>query len=605
MVDRSMYSKDPEEYSEEHFDDPLHQKIQSQRKPFWKNKKILIGIGAAVVAVVLIVVFVFAGQNGTYTGDKVFLEIDGTEATTSGGEVSYRINCINKEEVNLEDVEVGLIFPETFSFISSTLDRESNNIWKVGEIETGHSKDFEVKGTLSGISEAMQTVKGTMNFTPKGIGSSFEVESEFSTVISSGDVTVVVDAPETTTSGSNIEYLVRYENKGDETVQNLFLKMTYPEGFAYAEARPKPAEGSNTWKLPAMKSGSKGEVLIKGSITGSKDEAMRVTAELGSKNDSGEFFLQTQNEDSTRIVESAESITATILGETEIVTDPGQEFKVVIKYQNQGSVALKNAIVEFELNPDIVDFSKLNISGGAYEEGKIVWNSSGISELSLIQPNDGGEIEFKLPIKNRAELPISSITDKNFAVNGQAVLIGSEDERVESVPLVIKLNSFLTIVPQGLYYDQYGGEPIGSGPMPPKVGEKTTYHITLFVENLANDLGEVEVSVPLAPGVKWEDNEKVSHGQDLEFDSKANKIIWRIGKVPANTGTFSEKMVASFDISITPGADKVGDEPELLKQTTYTGNDTFTETALLGESAGLTTELPDDKFAKDQGEVQP
>ncbi|MFC1617766.1 hypothetical protein ACFL2B_00630 [Patescibacteria group bacterium] len=604
MVDRSMYSKDPEEYDPEHFEDPLHQEIKTSRVNFLKSKKFWIIIGAIVAAVVLLFVFVFGEQAGTYSGDKVFLEIDGTQTIESGGEVSYRINCINKEEVDLNNVEVELLFPDTFSFTSSTLEKESNTLWQIGNIEAEHSVDFEVKGTLAGKADELKTLNGAMRFSPVGIGSDFAVESEFSTVIAAGDLNLSIDAPDTTQIGGDVEYFVRYENKGEKTAQNLFLKMSYPEGFAFKSAEPSSTEGNSTWKLPALKAGAKGEVLIKGNLDGVNDETKRVTAELGSQNDDGEFFSQISKEDTTRIVESAESVTATIDGQTEIIADTGEEFEVLITYQNQGSVALKNAIIEFDLNPDIINFEKLAIPGGSYSEGKITWNSSGVPELALIQPNDGGEIEFRLAIKDRTQLPINAITDKNFKIDGQAVLIGGEGERVQATPLVIKLNSFLTIIPQGLYYNQYAGEPIGTGPMPPRVGEKTTYRITWSVENLANDIDNAIVSVVLAPGVKWENNDRVSHGQELTYEPKSGKISWNIGKVPANTGTFSEKMTASFDISITPGEDKIGKEVPLLQESTYEGEDAFTGVELKGDAAGFSTELPDDKFAEDQGAVE-
>jgi len=610
------FDEPPKEYSAEHFDDPLQQQIKVPwYKKLLQNKKMLFIIGAAVAAILIVILIVaLSSGGGSYSGERVFLEIEGPDSVADGSQVTYRINAVNKEAVDIRDVEIELIFPQGFSYTSSSIEKsEDGNVWNLGSIEENYSSDFEVSGILSGSASELKIVKGVMRFTPADINSDFSVEAEASTIISAGNILLTIDAPQTSASGNDVEYKVRYENRGNENEKGWYIRLNYPRGFEYSKAEPAPDEDNNIWKLPDLESGEQGEINISGILRGADSEVEKVVAELGTMDADGSFKVQLSKEDSTRIVESAVVIEENLLNDDDSIIDTGEELDFVVSYENLGSVGLRNVEIEVTFsNPDIIDFSEFQAKGGAYSDGKIIWNSSGVPELALVQPNTSGDLEFSLKIKDRLEIPIESVADKNFMLKTLASIRSddiplsiSAEHKVDSEPLNLKLNSFITVNTQGLYYDQFSGEPIGSGPMPPRVGEKTTYRIMWEVTNLANDLSDARVSVVLAPGASFSGNTNVTHGQDIRFDPKTSTIIWDIGRVPANTGSLGEKMLASFDVSVIPGDDKIGGFVDLLQETLFSATDDFTGAKLQGTDEALTSELPDDKFAEDKGKVQP
>ncbi|EKD49165.1 MAG: hypothetical protein ACD_63C00249G0006, partial [uncultured bacterium] len=436
-------------------------------------------------------------------------------------------------------------------------------------------------------------------------------EAEGDTIIASSDISLSVDAPQTTTSGNQIEYIVNYENKGKNAKTNLQVRVNYPDGFSFSKAEPSPSNGNRTWDIPSLKSGERKKIKVLGALSGGDGESKRVEAEIGTVDSNGKFFTQIKKEDSTRIVEAGILITETVNGKSETFVDAGTTLDYVIEYKNEGGIGLRNVVVENEINTEILDMSTFNAKGGALENGKIVWNSSGVSELALIQPSQEGRLEFSAGVKKKEELPISSISDKNFQITSRASISSddiavsiSAEKKVEAAPSIVKLNTFIGVDAQAFYYDQFTGEPLGNGPMPPKVGQKTTYKVFLNMTNLSNDVAEVVVKCQLAPGIKWEWNDSVSHGEKLDHNSKTGEVLWKVGRVPANTGTFSEKMIASFDISITPGEDRIGKTAPLIVTTKIVGEDTFTEQKLDSSDGDVSTELPDDKFAEGKGNVE-
>ena len=601
----------PQEYSAEHFQDPLRQQI---KEPWWskllrdKKKLTLIIILASAAVAGIIIWIVIRNSLPIFSGKKVFLEISAPSALASGSEITYRINCVNKEEVALKEAEVELILPPSFQYQDSSWPSEDRRTWSLGRIEPNASKDFTLTGTLSGVADEASPITGTMRFVPEGINSSFAVEAAALTVISAGDLTLTIDAPQSTASGNDIEYLIRYENRSSDKKENLVLRLTYPDGFSFVSAQPAATSANNQWQLPALAGGSNGQVKINGRLTGVSNEAKRVIAELGTTDAQGNFLVQLRKEDSTRVMQSAIVLAQTINGQKQLNVNTGEKLDFLIDYENQGGVALKNVSIVVEVNPELIDFSAFNSKGGNYSNGKITWNSTGIPELSLIQPAQKGSVSFTTKVKNRQELPVKSAGDKNLKIIAKAFLQSddipieiSANRQVGAEAIEAKLNSYLELGAYILYYNQMDGQPLGSGPMPPRVNQKTTYRYFLEVTNYTNDVNEAKVICALPPGVKYEGNDTISHGQDLTYDSKTGQITWLIGKIPANQGFKTEKMLASFNISITPGEDKVGQELPLMKTSDLSGQDSFTGVGLKGNVGELNTNLKkSDKFFRSE-----
>lgn len=608
------FHKKPEEYGAEHFDDPLHKQI---KEPWWsrllkdKKKLILIGIIAAAAIAGIIAWVVIRNNLPIFTGKKVFLEISAPTVTTSGAEMTYRINCVNKEDVALSQTEVELILPPNFEFKETSLKSDDHRLWQLGRIESNTARDFTVTGVIAGVADESNPIKGTLRFTPAGINSSFAVEAAAVTVISASDLTLTVDAPKTAASGNDIEYLIRYENRSPETKSGLGLRLTYPDGFTFQSAQPAPASGNANWTLPSLAGGSSGAVKVSGRLTGSNNEAKRIVAELGTTDAQGNFLVQLRKEDSTRVMQSTVMVTHTINQQQQLNVDAGEKLDFAVNYENQGGVALKNVTITVEVDPTLIDFSSFNSNGGNYSNGKITWNSTGVADLSLIQPAQKGSVSFSTKMKKLADLPVKSAGDKNLNIVSRGFLQSddistdiSTDHRVESEKAEAKLNSYLELGAQILYYNQMDGQPLGSGPLPPKVNQKTTYRYFVELTNYTNDVDEAKVVCALAPGVSYEGSDTISHGQDLEYDAKTGQVTWLIGRIPANQGFKTEKMVASFNISIKPGDDKVGKEVTLIKTTDISGKDAYTGVALKANGDELTTDLKkNDKFFKKGDEV--
>ena len=149
------------------------------------------------------------------------------------------------------------------------------------------------------------------------------------------------------------------------------------------------------------------------------------------------------------------------------------------------------------------------------------------------------------------------------------------------------------------YYDHQGKQ-VGSGPLPPKVGEKTSYRIYLTLANRTNDINNGRIEILLSKRAKWEMKKLVSVG-DLKFEG--DMIIWEIGKIPANTGQFANSMTAEFEVSIEPEQEDVGNVMDIIKEMKLTGSDNFTNNKVEIIKEGLNTTLSKDFLSQGKDEV--
>jgi len=132
-----------------------------------------------------------------------------------------------------------------------------------------------------------------------------------------------------------------------------------------------------------------------------------------------------------------------------------------------------------------------------------------------------------------------------------------------------------------------------SGPIPPKVGETTSYTIYWQVTNASNDAEDIRVEAVLPAHVTWLNKYKPASA-NLKYDTLNRKITWEIGRLPAGTGVITPVNYIAFQIGLTPSAPQINQVVELIKSSVIKGKDSFTNTNLESSDASINSDLPDD-----------
>jgi hypothetical protein len=231
----------------------------------------------------------------------------------------------------------------------------------------------------------------------------------------------------------------------------------------------------------------------------------------------------------------------------------------------------------------------------------ISWTKDEIPSLEEVGVDEGGSIDFSvnvLPfsesdlgkdfeIKALAQYSVGSFIDSE----GSTTLPESSDQDNRSNTIISLINSDLGLKEEVRYFDE-NNLPVGNGPLPPKVGEKTSFKVYWSIGNNLHDLNEVVLETVLPEGVAWDDRNRTSVGT-IAYDEAQRKVIWQIGRLPITVF----RADAEFNISITPSEDDRNRIAVLLVGGKIRAIDTKTGSTIEKSGQPKTTKLEDDEIA--------
>jgi len=157
-----------------------------------------------------------------------------------------------------------------------------------------------------------------------------------------------------------------------------------------------------------------------------------------------------------------------------------------------------------------------------------------------------------------------------------------------------KTFSFKTAV---RYFTQ-NGEQIGVGPLPPQVGEETSYWVVWSIGPTEAELKNVSISTQLAKGVRA--TGAFASVVPGNFSAQGNNVSWAIPSLPIIDG---EPETFAFEISFIPTGEFSGQTPMLLNESFTTAVEQRSGSVMRAEYEALDTNLEFDAQAKGRGKV--
>ncbi len=564
-----------------------------QKAPLFNRKKYW-QIGGALAIVVSLGLIAFLAWWGLTSFDekKVEIKIEGPDRTVSGEEVNYVVIYRNNTRTTLEDIQLTFYYPEN-SIVPNQQDLVQT--FDLPDLQPSQESQIKLPVRIVGFKQEAKEVKAELSYQPEKISSRFSNQAEFSTIIFSVPLMVDFSLPEKLVSGQSFDFSLRYINQGETSLEDLEISMEFPQGFTLTSADPEAKE-DNLWQIDSLLAGEESRIFMRGNIEGEKGESKSFKAQLA-KEKEGEKIPYTQTARSLTISLSPLFVSQTINNAEQYITRAGDKLNYQINFENTTDVGISNIVINAKIEGAALNFEELDLQEGSFDSEKqaISWKASNLPLLEYLGPHQKGAIKFSVKIKD--PIPINNYSDKNFTITN-TVEIDSSDKPIAlrdieisgRSQLVTKIASGLRIKSQGYYHDE--AMP-GSGPIPPKVGETTTYTIKWRLLNSINDLSSVVVEASLPPHVKWL-NQKSPNSADLRYQSSTGKLVWQVGDLPSLTGFLSPVKEVSFRVSITPSQVHLGSLMELIGQTKVTGHDNFTSLELIDTSRIIDTSLPDD-----------
>ena len=569
-----------------------------ERTGFPKKRKNVFIISVIILVAALIAValyFILSGSN-IISPKNINIEIKGPIYAEGGKVANFNVFIENKNKTALELADLIFEFPEnSFSGDGSALTRSR---YSLGKINSGETVDKSIEIAFFGLENEEKKINVTLEYRLADSNAIFAKDQSYTLKISSPPIGLSMSLPPEANSKQELDMKIETVSNAEVLAKNLSLQMTYPAGFQFIGAEPRPSLGNNTWSLGDLASLQKKEIIIKGFIEGQDLENKAFNASVGVFDENRVLKSYGAASQTIVIKKSPINLSLFISGYDleKNIARPGDSINAELRWLNNLPVNVRDANIE------------LNIAGDALSDQsnkKIIWNPSNLQALSSVPPGGTGEARFNFSIKD--PLPVETAVSKNFSLILEAKISGLEtSEQGENLEIAndvkkeIKIASSLQLTAMGLYYS---GPFKNSGPLPPKVGKETTYTVSWSLGSNSNDFSKVKITTFLPSYVRWL-NVISPADSGLEFNERDNTITWETGDVPAGSGIILPAKEVSFQIGFTPNLNQKGSSPILVGEMKLEGYDNFIGDYFNSKVPSLNTVLNfDEQFKYGQGKV--
>lgn len=558
------------------------------------------------------------------TNDSSSLEIRmiAPEKVMAGEEFSYQINYHNPSKFVLSKVYLEIQYPDNFILASSSAVSQNGNYgWNLPNLAPGENATLQITGRLINKPDSVNVISSRLSYVPLNYSSQFKKEASASTIVEGPGWQTDLDYSGTSFLNQDNVMTLIFSDIKNNYLGDFNLTFSLPEETnasvtsAATSSSEKMASSSMTEKkMTITKAGGvswqvsglvqelgRQEIPLSYKI-GVKIDKPEIIVRLEKKMEDGQSYIFWEKAIQPELVKSDLNLAVFINDtETDNAVNFGQTLNYSISYSNKGDNTFKDVVVMAVLKSDFLDFNSLTMEKKGERNGQtIIWTKNEVPALGEIKPGQEGKINFSVAVSdfdsNYLGKDLSFVSYAQYGVNNQTVK--SADNKSNTISS--QINSDLSLNEQIRYFDD-DNIPVGSGPLPPKVNEKTGFKVYWVVKNNLHELSDTKVVFELPANVNWDDRNTNNVGS-LYYDAGTRQVIWEIGRLPVSV----YRADAEFGISITP---LVSDQNKILvlsPGSTVSSTDTETKNVITKKTGAKTTKLEDDDIAglNNSGRVQ-
>jgi len=572
-------------------------------------RSILVASVAFFLVSAVVAVYVLFFSDRQVSCNNIRFEVRGPTSIPSGSELTLNTLITNNNKTALQNVELVVEYPDATRNLEGEALRYQQNT--IGSIAVGESTKYTAKAILNGREQDQKSILSTLRFNVEGSNFPWECTSPFLVTLATAPITIAVDALNEISSGQEMVLRLEVTSNSEDVVPNARLAVSYPYGFEFVKADPKPTTGDSVWDLGDVNPNKLRTIEVRGIVTGFTSEQKSIGFELGegSQTDPKGFDVLLQTMEHTFAV--TQPFISTELRFDDDDDGRGGTFTITPGDKVAGSLVWKNMLNEtlYDVEvravlPDImVDRRGVTLRNGFFRSdiNTMLWTPQTEEALKVIEPGETGELDFSFETTpfielTGAENPAFSlsfdITARRIA-NAITVEQSIQDQSAREIRFMT-MPTFET----GAVYSI--GPFTNTGPHPPAADTETTYTIVMKVKNTINDLRDVQVMGELPVNVTWL-NEVYPGEERVTFNPVSRKVIWDLRDVVAGAGYRLPEREASFRISIIPSTSQIGTVPPLFSDVEFRGIDSFTQSMLQKKlKEPVDTRLLNDPFFPDQ-----
>lgn len=544
-------------------------------------------------------------------------KINAPEKVLAGEEFTYQITYHNPTKYNLSHIHLETQYPTGFIFSAASLAPSSGNYgWDLPDMAPGANASLTVTGKLIAPADSSNIILGHLSYLPGTFTSQFKKEASASTVISGLGFNVDLNYSSTAFLNQDNEMTLIFSNVQENYLMDFNISFTLPaeanasvvladSSQATSTAPNPPVSIASSTKFTVVKSGGaswqvSGLSLVNGRqevpltyLIKQKSANAEIKVRLEKKTTDGESYVFWEKAFTPELVTSDLNLTMILNGaKNDNAISFGQPLNYSLTYTNRGATAYQDVVIMAALTGDFLDWSSLkDASKGTVQNGTIIWTKNEIPALAEIKPGAEGSIDFSINLRPFKDSDLGQnmtvVSYGQYSMNSKP--IKGQDNKSNTINS--RINSDLTLAEQILYFNN-DNLPVGSGPLPPQVGQKTTFRVYWTVKNNLHDLSDTRAVFSLPSYVNFEDGNTTNVGS-VTYDANNRQVVWEIGRLPLSV----YRADAEFSLSLTPVESDRNKILILSPGSSVSAMDMETKDTITKKLGGKTTKLEDDDIA--------
>lgn len=559
--------------------------------------------------------FFFNRDNRKFGEDAVSLTLTGPSKAPSGQVTEYTIAYHNDQGVDLTNIEINLRYPEGFNFEGSLpqADNEGGTRLLIQRIRARESGNLSVRGLLVGEVGEIKDLTAIVSYEPENIKAQYSKTLNFSTEVVASVLNLELSGQAQLPEGEVLALTATYKNSSAEVLKGLVMRLSMPGGFELELPSLSAFSGAdNTWLLPDLEPLAEAKVEFKGRFTDvsvAGKQEIRVSVGLLAENN--EITIQEEKIHEINLVKTHLTLSLTANdASAKSAVDLGQQITYQVTIANEGEQPFTDINLVAQVDNTYLDWSTLRDDAGGtvnQSQGTITWTKDALPFLAALQPGSRTTVRWYISVYSTLPMGLSGelAFKSKVKASAQQMLgdslksIASESNEVES-----KINTRFTLEADGRYFSDDLVK-LGSGPLPPQVGQTTTYVMFWRLANTVNEVENVVVTTTLPPDISFTNQSTVSAGTAITFNPNTREVRWTLNRLPAGAGSSFAKPEASFEVAVMPIPSDANKILVLTKTATATARDVSSGADLISSVKFITTELDNDLGAQGKGIVVP
>jgi hypothetical protein len=565
---------------------------QKKRRPKIFKKIFIFSMVFFLWSAIFAAYMFFRGSN-TVSNDKVDVSVLGNAFTAGGTDLPLQIEITNKNSVPMQSADMLIEYPkgsDTANVSDYVRTRTS-----IGDIASGKTVVENATVVLFGEQGSTKDLKITIEYRVPDSNAVFVKDKTFTVNISSAPLSLKVLGTTQTTSAQPITLEVDAILNTEKSAPRSIVKVEYPSGFQFDSAIPKPTTGTNIWSLDSIKQGVPFPITINGHVFGQNGDEQSFHVYSGEEDvrDLSKINVVYASALHTLTLENSFLSANLILNDTrdgDVAARAGDRIRGTIEWSNNLDTNITDASVIAKFSGDAYDKTSVD-TDGYYDSGQneIVWDKNTVDELSSIGPKDHGTLSFTVSAKavSQDKTPSFSIS---ISIKGNKQGDNGDAQEVDSVvSRSVKLLSDIAL-DGSIAHD--GGPFQNIGANPPQAEKETDYTVTWTARNTINLINKAEIRAKLPLYVKFT-GATSPKGESVTFNDQTREVVWSLGTLARDAGANTNTRSVSFQVAVTPSLSQIGSAPEVVSRATFTGVDSFTNTAVQSSIRSLTTVTSD------------